>query len=435
MDMSIVLQPLPGLVAREYLIECHSDRASDYYGFGVRLGIYFSWLQGYIANTMLASDISSAADTNTIFILTLFIAMANDSRTRALAQIDGLVLMHLCGGTIFGILSVWGYRTRLYTDLGPRAVGYFGSYGTHIRMVLSLAVSCYGLWFWIYGVQGGLLALGPGDGMTPPNPPECATLYTFLFTKVPATGGIRYYYIVVCASCIAYFGAMLLVSCLSGWFAVERLLGSLSRRWARSAHSSVVSRPVYATGFKSNELKIIYKVLRIANIFWLIFSALMVEFTLNFNNVNLVLGGTDDTSLSLPSQLLPFLVGLFGFTRTLYSLVQEKWFRKPDRGGVISAVPESREDDGDAHDGRRFRTGPSVRRNASDLDRRQAGRSWILRYLVAWLPWLSLLQHYDEQLEIQGISRESTNLSTFASGQGMDAGDWENLIQKPRSMV
>ncbi len=51
-------------------IQCHTNRASDYYGLGVRLGIYFAWLQGYIANTALASEIGMALDTNTIFILT-----------------------------------------------------------------------------------------------------------------------------------------------------------------------------------------------------------------------------------------------------------------------------------------------------------------------------------------------------------------------------
>ena len=56
--------------------------------------------------------------------------------------------MHLSGGTIFGILSLWGYRTRHYLDNGPQGIRLFGGFGTHGRLIVSLAVSCFGLWVW-----------------------------------------------------------------------------------------------------------------------------------------------------------------------------------------------------------------------------------------------------------------------------------------------
>lgn len=232
---------------------CESDRASDYYGLGVRLGIYFAWLQAWTANAILPSQISGALATNTVFLMTLLIAMVNDSSTGALSRIDALMLMHLCGGTVFGVLSLWGYRTRLYTQVGRGAIRFFGGYGTHIRMATALAVSLYGLWFWAWGVSDGLFPLGPDDGMDPPNPVECGELYTFFFAKIKAAGGIRYYYIVVCACCSAYFGAMLLVSVLAAWFSIERLVGRLNKRWAHEANVDNLSRPVYVTGFNDNE--------------------------------------------------------------------------------------------------------------------------------------------------------------------------------------
>lgn len=236
------------LAIRDGGVQCHSELSSDYYGLGVRLGVYFAWLGGYLANTILPSEFGPASDTNTIFILTLLIAMANDSRTRLLNQIDGLILMHLCGGTVFGILSVWGYRTRLYHDRGPRAVRLFGGFGTHIRLVVSLGVSIFGLWFWIFGVTGALRPLGPGDGTDPPNPPECSTLFTFFFAKIRADGGIRIYYILVCASCIAYFGVMLLASSLAAWFSFDRFV-----EVAAFHHWTSTNRTKYATGFSKKE--------------------------------------------------------------------------------------------------------------------------------------------------------------------------------------
>ena len=238
------------LLPRADDFECLSDRATDYYGLGVRLGIYFAWLGSYIANTLLPSEFSSAADTSAIFLLTLLIAMTNDSRTHELTQIDGLTLMHLCGGTVFGVLSIWGYRTRCYSDNGPKAVRQFGGFGTHLRLAISLGVSLYGCWFWLHGVTNSLVPLGSSlDGQNdPPNPPECSILYTFFFAKVRADGGIRFYYAVVCIFCCLWFGTMFLVSSLAGvasfrrWRSVEEY-----ERWGTG------NRARYATGFTHRE--------------------------------------------------------------------------------------------------------------------------------------------------------------------------------------
>lgn len=239
------------LAAREDLSEfqCLSDRATDYYGLGVRLGIYFAWLGSYIANTMLPAEFSGAADTSTIFLLTLLIAMTNDSRTRELTTVDGLTLMHLCGGTVFGVLSIWGYRTRLYCDKGPRAVRLFGGFGTHVRLAVSLGVSVFGMWFWLHGVTDqGLKPLGPNDGADPPNPPECSTLYTFFFAKVRADGGIRFYYTAICALCCLWFGTMFIVSTLAGLASFEKI-----RSLVQFYHWGTVNRAKYATGFTKKE--------------------------------------------------------------------------------------------------------------------------------------------------------------------------------------
>ena len=229
--------------------ECQSQFATDYYGLGVRLGVYFAWLGSYLANTILPSEFGAAMDTSTIFLLTLLIAMTNDSRTKGLTQVDGLVLMHLCGGTVFGVLSLWGYRTRLYKIHGPRAVRMFGGFGTHLRLAVSLAVSVFGFWFWVYGVNNYLTELGgPNDESDPPNPVECGTVYTFFFAKVRANGPIRFYYAAVSATCIAWFGVMFLVSSLAGIVSFENVKGLVGfKRWSNQ------NRSKYATGFTEKE--------------------------------------------------------------------------------------------------------------------------------------------------------------------------------------
>lgn len=85
-----------GLIPRDAgLIVCQTNRAPDYYGLGVRLGIYFSWLQAYIANNFIASEIAGASDTNNIFMVTLLVAMIKCSSINMLEQVDGLILMRM----------------------------------------------------------------------------------------------------------------------------------------------------------------------------------------------------------------------------------------------------------------------------------------------------------------------------------------------------
>lgn len=145
------------------------------------------------------------------------------------------------------------YRTRVYSVHGPRAINLFGSYGTHIRLIVAFTVSAFGAWFWIYGVVRGLDPMTPDDDVEPANPPACGATYTFLFARVDARGPVRHYYAVVCVLCAAYYGAMLGASTVGGWFAVSRLAGSLHRRFSAEANLSVISRPLYTPAFYENE--------------------------------------------------------------------------------------------------------------------------------------------------------------------------------------
>ncbi|KAK3369972.1 hypothetical protein B0H63DRAFT_485866 [Podospora didyma] len=444
---------LNSLVARDgNEFDCATDRATDYYGLGVRLGIYFAWVASYIANTILPSEFGPASDTSTIFLLTLLIAMANDSMTKGLTELDGLILMHLCGGTVFGIISMWGYRTRMYFDEGPRAVRKFGGFGTHVRLIVSLGVSVFGTWFWFRGVNGSLKKLGPNDGFDPANPEECSVLYTFFFAKVRAAGGIRIYYIIVSLTCTAWFATMFLVSSLAGLASLDKIRGLAGfNRWTS------LNRAKYATGFTHKELKVMFTFLRIANLFWLLFSAVTVELTLNFNHVHNVLGGGDNGAggLNLPSQLLPFLVGLFSFIRINYALFKSKWgpdsakskesADKDIKGGLLAAFdlpPQNNNSDGDeknrppveeavvlvsprsvsfppeqiiAHNlGRALEEGAPPTPGLPRADSYHIiARSVVVRYLVGFLPWLGIIIHpqTSQSSKISAVVSRGTGLS------------------------
>ena len=221
------------------VLDCENHHSADYYGLGVRIGFYFQWLTSYLANTFLPDEIAGALDTNAVFLFALLVSMVRSSITGLLKKIDGLILMHLSGGTVFGILSLWGYRCCQLQREGPTAMRHFGGFGTHFRLLLSLAISIYGLWYWLRGVVGGLHGS---------NVPGCGTVYTFMFAKVRADGPIHVYYVFICVCCIVYFGVMLVASTLAGYERLMKVVHAARRRaW------NLDTRLKFDTGFDRTE--------------------------------------------------------------------------------------------------------------------------------------------------------------------------------------
>lgn len=198
-------------------LDCSSKFSGDYYGIGVRLGIYFIWLTSWVANTFIEEEISGALDANSIFLFALLVSIFKGSAVRGKAQlayIDGLVLMQLCCGYLFGTLSMWGYRTARYQKEGPRAVRHFGKIGTHCRLLLATAISIYGIWFWTYGIRydlgHGLQRVTDENGI--PRSPKCYPVYVFFFAKLNVLHGIRILQVIMTTCTAVYYGTMLLTA-------------------------------------------------------------------------------------------------------------------------------------------------------------------------------------------------------------------------------
>ena len=124
--------------------DCITKFSADYYGFGVRLGVYIAWLSSCFANSFLAEEISGTLDTHSFFLLALLISLFRGSIVGKLYEIDGLISIHLSSGFLFGSLSIWGYRILRYAKDGPRAISYFESFGTHYHLALITTISVYG---------------------------------------------------------------------------------------------------------------------------------------------------------------------------------------------------------------------------------------------------------------------------------------------------
>ncbi|KIW89705.1 uncharacterized protein Z519_09861 [Cladophialophora bantiana CBS 173.52] len=378
--------------------QCQSARAPDYYGIGVRLGIYFSWFTGWVANSFVPGDIGGALDTNAIFLFANLVAMVRCTITKVLTQLDCVILMHLSGGTVFSVLSLWGYRTCHYLGEGPKGIRHFGGFGTHLRLVLSMAVAVYGPWFWWFGIVPETTAVMIDAG-------PCRTVYTFMFAKVRADGGVRIFNIIVCIGCVIYFGVMLLASFLALFARFAKGVDLAKQgKWRTS------TRLHYATGLYQKELRRIFYFLGIGNFLWILWSMILVECTLNFNHVKEVLG--PGNRIFFPSQLIPLIIGCFSFVRLGYKVL-EKW-RDPEDEPSLPTEPHHSQTHQDFPGPRKLfevfapptkfvSTGPQVPEDIppedTDIDELVQGELVRVRYIVTWLPWLSLPHRWtnDEQ--------------------------------------
>ncbi|KYG40601.1 hypothetical protein M433DRAFT_28108 [Acidomyces richmondensis BFW] len=326
-------------------LDCSSTASNDYYGLGVRIGVYCTWISSWIANLFVPSEIAGALDANAIFLVALMISMFHGSATHTLAYIDGLILMQLCAGYLFGCFSIWGLRTVHYIKEGPDGIRHFGGLGTHFRILIVFAISTYGIWFWTKGIEDGLVVITTDTGG--PKPCQCYPLYTFFFARLKVLGGIRYLYIIMTTGTTLYFGSMIIIAGIDR----SRHLFDLKRL------SHMFENTRYETGFLAPELAFIFRFVSIGNLVWIVFSVISVEMTLNWDFVTEVQSRSHN--IGTPSQLLPLLIGLFQFVRIAWLAIRDHFFGGEENAEQI------------------------VARTEAVIIKSKA------RYLVAWLPWLS----------------------------------------------
>ena len=123
----------------------------------------------------------------------------------------------------------------------------------------------------------------------------------------------------------------------------------------------------------------------------------MMEFTLNYNHVQSVLGWHGH--IFFPSQVIPLLIGAFGFIRIAFIRFAQ-WRSPEDIEPSLARDPTLPQRASTAPRGlgwlkvftasRRGGTDPAAEHEDGDIDPCMEDRPLWLRYLVAWLPWLAL---------------------------------------------
>lgn len=196
----------------------------DYYGLGVRFGIYFSWAASWLDNNFVVDDTCQSLDTNAIFLTAIAITVGYYSTSYKIRVIDALILLQLCFGYLLSVMSLWGYRTKVYGDDIPMNRRQFGGWGTHFRLILMCAITAYGVWFWSWGMPVFL----PRCNLRQ----ECGGLKLWLLgeRKVadPAIRGVNLAFSAICG---AFYFTMFLVAAVAALRIVMEMIVFKKLRW------------------------------------------------------------------------------------------------------------------------------------------------------------------------------------------------------------
>lgn len=347
---------------------CEIQGDPDLYGLGVRLGtflqlasfcflvvresdrlaiagIYFQWLGSYLSNLLLPGEISANLDTNSIFLLALFVTVTKGTIDMRIGSIDALILFELSYGYFFSVLSLFGYRTSMLirrtsktaveNEEGKEEEPFrLSTFGVYFRIFLSAAVSIFGVWFWF-------------EGITKLEQAPCEEVI-FFFGKLEILKSVRYFLrfsSIVVALYYTVITAIAIVAFLR--FAIGRVSSRSNatlRFW--EGFRTVGSRmglPINQTMYVDTNCRVKSSIVRSAdrvlltilprritrlvyltqalNLISMFLIAVTVELTLNWNHV---IGTTGSAGLVATGQQIPAIMGATTFLRVLYLLVRER---------------------------------------------------------------------------------------------------------------
>jgi hypothetical protein len=85
---------------------------SDFYGLGIRIGVYLQWLSSWISNSVNPDAAATNHDTNTVFLCALLIATAVAFSDGSLQLSEKYILLLLSSGFLSTVVSFLGLRLR-----------------------------------------------------------------------------------------------------------------------------------------------------------------------------------------------------------------------------------------------------------------------------------------------------------------------------------
>ncbi len=149
----------------------------DFYGLGIRLGIYFQVFSTLLTGQVLPEETSGVWDTNSIFVLAVFAAVSKSSVDGTIHYVEAFVMLQLMFMLVlcaFQRGSAYQFTALFQALVKERDARQMKSFlrisraGEAGRRGLSIAIACYNIWFW-FGFKT----------------PDTCNSFVFLFVKMP----------------------------------------------------------------------------------------------------------------------------------------------------------------------------------------------------------------------------------------------------------
>lgn len=85
---------------------------SDFYGLGIRIGVYLQWFSSWISNTVNPAGAAANHDANTVFLIAILIATTIALTDGSLQLAEAYTLLLMSSGFVFTVLSFLGLRLQ-----------------------------------------------------------------------------------------------------------------------------------------------------------------------------------------------------------------------------------------------------------------------------------------------------------------------------------
>lgn len=107
---------------------------SDFYGLGIRIGVYLQWFSSWISNSINPFGAASNHDANTIFLVAILIATTVALAQGEIQPVETYIMLLLSSGFVFTVLSFLGTRLHLLRASG--AMQYRNNLSATIKAIL-----------------------------------------------------------------------------------------------------------------------------------------------------------------------------------------------------------------------------------------------------------------------------------------------------------
>lgn len=103
-------KPLPPSVQPRAMACPGFEGNPDFYGFGIRLGVYLQWLSSWVSNSLHPPAARTNHTPNSIFVLAILVSMTVSVQSQEIKPVEAYIMILICFGFSLTVMSSLGIR-------------------------------------------------------------------------------------------------------------------------------------------------------------------------------------------------------------------------------------------------------------------------------------------------------------------------------------